>query len=262
MRFHSHEALILEVRDLQDADRIVAFLTRERGHKRGVARGARRRHSRFAGQLQPLAKVRVHWGEKEGRELVRISGADLLRPARRLDDLEGLLLGSYLADHLLAFAQEDEPSELYFRLLDSTLEALAAGVDRDLAARYFEAWVLRLAGIFPVPRECPSCGEPFTGDGAVLPAAGDALLCPRCAGAVVEGPGALAVPVPVLAFLVAVGRLDAAGLAAQGGVEPAVLRRAEELAARVRRGFLGHELKSYEVMQRTLAELPGAAGPE
>ena len=144
MQFHTHEALILEVRDLQDADRIVAFLTRERGHKRGVARGARRRHSRFAGQLQPLARVRVHWGEKEGRELVRISGADLLRPPHGLGgDLEGLLLGSYLADHMLAFAQEDEPSELYFRLLDSTLEALAAGVDRDLAARSFEAWVLR-----------------------------------------------------------------------------------------------------------------------
>lgn len=258
MRFHSHEAIVLDVRDLQDADRIVAFLTRERGQKRGVARGARRRHSRFAGQLQPLARVRIDWGEKEGRDLARISGADLVRPARGLDDLEGLLLASYLADHMLAFAQEDEPSELYFRLLDSTLEALGAGVDRDLAARYFEAWVLRLAGIFPVPRECPACGEPFTGDGAVLPAAGDAMLCPRCAGAAAAGgPGALAVPVGVLAFLVAIGRLDAAGLVAAGGVEPAVLRRVEELAARVRRSFLGHELRSYEVMQRTLGELAG-----
>jgi DNA repair protein RecO (recombination protein O) len=261
LRFHTQEALILEVRDLQDTDRIVAFLTRERGHKRGVARGARRRHSRFSGQLQPLAKVRVHWGEKEGRELVRISGADLLRPAHGLGgDLEGLLLGSYLADHMLRFAQEDEPSELYFRLLDSTLEALAAGVDRDLAARYFEAWVLRLAGIFPPPRECPTCGGPFPSEGAVLPPAGEALICPRCAGAAAAAAGGLglAVPVPVLAFLVAIGRFGLAGLAAEGGAEPAVLRCAEELAARVRRGFLGHELKSYEVMQRTLAGLAGA----
>lgn len=270
MRFHTHEALILEVRDLQDTDRIVAFLTRERGHKRGVARGARRRHSRFAGQLQPLAKVRIHWGEKDGRELVRISGADLLRPPHGLgDDLEGLLLGSYLADHMLHFAQEDEPSELYFRLLDSTLEALAAGVDRDLAARYFEAWVLRLAGIFPAPRECPTCGEPFPAEGAVLPPAAEALVCPRCAGGVAGGAAAsstaaggpglgLAVPVPVLAFLVAIGRCGLAELAAQGGAEPAVLRRAEELAARVRRGFLGRELNSYEVMQQTLAGLAGA----
>jgi DNA repair protein RecO (recombination protein O) len=253
LRFHSHEALILEVRDLQDADRIVAFLTRERGHKRGVARGARRRHSRFAGQLQPLARVRVHWGEKEGRDLVRISGAELLRPAHGLGgDLEGLLLGSYLADHMLAFAQEDEPSELYFRLLDSTLEALAAGVDRDLAARYFEVWVLRLAGVFPPPRECPQCGAPYPPAGAVLPASGEALLCPGCAGAAAGG---LAVPAPVLGFLVAIGRASLPELAAAGGADAAVLRRAEELAARVRRAFLGHELRSYEVMRRTLAEV-------
>lgn len=260
MRFHTEEALILEVMDLQDADRIVAFLTRERGLKRGVARGARRRHSRFAGQLQPLAKARIHWGEKDGRELARISGADLVRPARGLDDLEGLLLGSYLAEHMLRFAQEDEPSELYFRLLDSTLEALVAGVDRDLAARWFEAWVLRLAGIFPPPRQCPQCGEPFGPEGAVLPPSGEALICPRCAGVAAgrEPAAGLAVPVPVLAFLVGIGRLGLAELAAQGGAEPEVLRLAEELAARVRRAFLGHELKSYEVMQRTLAGLAGA----
>ena len=40
---------------LHDRDRIVTFLTREYGKKRGVARGARVKHSRFGGQLQPLA---------------------------------------------------------------------------------------------------------------------------------------------------------------------------------------------------------------
>src|SRR5579863_6260408 len=135
LRLHTSEALLLDVRDLQERDRIVVFLTRERGKKSGVAKGARIRHSRFAGQLQPLAKAQVTWFEKEGRDLVRISAVDLVRPAHRLmEDLEGILLGSYLADHMLEFAQEDEASELLFRLLDSTLEALLAGVDRDVAA--------------------------------------------------------------------------------------------------------------------------------
>ncbi|MCI0345257.1 MAG: hypothetical protein L0221_07405, partial [Chloroflexi bacterium] len=85
------------------------------------------------------------------------------------------------------------------------------------------------------------------------------LLCPRCAGEGAgeraEPAGALAVPAPVLAFLVAIGGMSLPDLAAAGGTVPAVLRRAEEVAARVRRGFLGHELKSYEVMRRTLAEV-------
>ncbi|HEX5760224.1 MAG TPA: DNA repair protein RecO, partial [Thermoanaerobaculia bacterium] len=156
MRILSAEVLVLDVFDLHDDDRIVTFLTREQGKKRGVAKGARRKHSRFAGQLQPLAKARVTWFEREGRDLARVSSVELVRPAHRLqEDLEGILLGSYLVDHLLEFAQEDEASDAFFRLLDTTLEALLAGVDRDLAARYFEAWVLRLAGIFPPPRECP-----------------------------------------------------------------------------------------------------------
>lgn len=262
MRFHSHEALILEVMDLQDGDRIVAFLTRERGNKRGVARGARRTHSRFAGQLQPLAKVRLHWHEKEGRDLVRISGVDVLRPAKRLhEELEGLLLGSYLADHMLRFAQEDEPSELYYRLLDSTVDALAAGVDRDLAARYFESWILRLAGIFPAPSECPACGTPFGSAGAVLPAAGESLLCARCAREAGPAAGDLQVPPAVLDLFLRIGRCSLSALAAEAPQEDAVLRRAEEVSGRIRRAFLGHELKSYQVMYKTLAGLPKERPP-
>jgi DNA repair protein RecO (recombination protein O) len=251
--FHSGEALILDVQDLQDRDRIVTFLTRDAGKRRGVAKGARRPHSRFAGQLQPLAKVRVHWFEPEGRDLVRLSNVELLRPAARLQsDLDGILLGSYLADHMLEFAQESEPSGLLYRLLDSTLEALLAGVDRDLAARYFEAWVLRLSGVFPAPRECPGCGRPFPAAGAVLPPGGDGLVCPDCAGPAGASALAVAVGPEVLDFLVRIGRLGLAAVAASPPSPPS-LRRVEELCAQVRRRFLQHELRSYEVIQRTLA---------
>src|SRR4051794_30218333 len=156
--------------DLHDRDRIVTFLTREFGKKRGVARGARTKHSRFGGQLQLLAKVQVTWFEKEGQDLARLSAVELVRPAGPLlADLDGILTGSYLADHMLEFAQENEASAHLYRLLDSTVEALLAEVDRDLAARYFEAWVLRLSGIFPTPNACPLCGNPFPAAGAVLP---------------------------------------------------------------------------------------------
>jgi DNA repair protein RecO (recombination protein O) len=252
MHLREAEALLLDVVDLHDADRIVSFLTREHGHKRGVARGARRKHSRFAGQLQPLAKARVHWFEKDGRELVRISAVDLLRPAHRMQqDLEGLLVGGYLAGHALEFAQEDEPSEHLYRLLDSTIEALIHGVSRDLAARYFEIWVLRLQGIFPPPRDCPSCGREFGEDGAVLPSNGDALVCPECAG---DGRGLLRVRSETLAFLRRCGREGLERLALRPPPEP-VLRRVEELCGLLRRRFLHRELRSYEVLKQALPSL-------
>jgi DNA repair protein RecO (recombination protein O) len=251
LRLYTTEALLLDVRDLHDRDRIVVFLTREHGKKRGVARGARTRHSRFAGQLQPLAKTQVTWFEKTGQDLVRVSAVDLVRPAHRLqEDLEGILLGSYLADHLLEFAQENEASDALFRLLDSTLVALLEGVDRDLAARYFEAWVLRLAGVFPAPYACPLCGADFEDTATLLPS-GESMVCRRCgtaaAGAVIRG--------ETLEFLCRIGRLALPQMA-EAPPSAASLRQVEEVCARVRRHFLQRELRSYEVIQRTRAALP------
>ncbi len=249
------EALILDVRDLHDRDRIVTFLTREHGKKSGVAKGARVKHSRFGGQLQPLAKVQVTWFEKEGRDLGRISSVELVRTAHPLQvDLEGILLGSYLADHLLEFAQEGEASDYFYRLLDSTIEALLAGVDRDLAARYFESWVLRLAGVFPAPTACPSCGLSYPPEGAMLPRSGENLLCLECGGR-----SGLSVSPAALDFLCRIGRESLpviSGAAASGPAIPvAVLRQVEDLCAQVRRYFLQKELRSYDVIQRTLARV-------
>ncbi len=273
MRAFAGEALILDVFNLHETDRIVTLLTRELGKTKGVARGARRKYSRFAGQLQPLARVRVRWFEKEGRELVRIGEVELVRPAHRLQqDLEGILLGSYLAEHLTEIVQENEPSELYFRLLDSTVEALLEGVDRDLAARYFEAWALRLAGIFPAPRECPLCRRPFPDGGGVLPPGDEAVVCADCArsGAGAEAGttgspsvvgGSLGLPVDseVLGLLVRLGREPLAELARRPPAAP-VLRRTERLNAEVRRRFLGKELRSYDVIQSLRPVLDPARG--
>jgi DNA repair protein RecO (recombination protein O) len=253
MALHTSEALILDVYDLHDRDRIVTFLSREAGKKRGVARGARMKHSRFGGQLQPLAKVQVTWFEKEGKDLARLSSVELVRTAQGMQtDLEGILLGSYLCDHVLEFAQEGEVSDPMYRLLDSTVEALLAGVDRGVAARYFETWILRLAGIFPVPRDCPGCGSPLAERGVVLPRSGEALLCFDCGGE--AGSGGYVVGAPALAFLARSGRESLPAMVEHPTPAP-VLRQVEELCARVRRAFLQRELRSYEVIHQTLANV-------
>ncbi len=250
MRLLSADALLLDVFNLQERDRIVTFLSAEHGQKRGVARGSRTKYSRFAGQLQPLAKVAVRWFEKEGRDLVRISDVELVRPAAAMqEELEGILLGAYLAEHMKEFSQEDDPSEKLFRLLDSTIEALIAGVDRALAARYYEVWMLRLSGIFPSPRECPLCGEPITRAAALLEVDA-ALVCRRCA----DGHQHRGVGAAELDFLRRCGRENLPRMA-ERPPSAAVLKRIETLCGIVRRGFLQSELKSYRVMQRTLASL-------
>lgn len=255
MKVHQETVLLLEVVDLQERDRIVGFLSAEGGRRRGAARGARTKFSRFAGSLQPLAKVELTWVEKEGRDLVRVEDAELVRPAAPLQaDLEGILLGAYLAESITAFTLEGDPAPTFFRLLDSTLEALLGGRDRNLCARYFEVWLLRLSGLLPVPSECPLCGRPFEEEVAFLEEEA-ALVCGECA----HGERALAVGPAELDFLVRSGRENIEKMAATRW-PPQALARLEDLLGRVRRGYLEQELRSYAVMRETLAGLPGGEG--
>jgi len=256
MDLQTAEALVLDVVDLHDYDRIVTFLTRWQGKKRGVTKGARRKFSRFGGQIQPLAKVSVTWYQKEGRDLARISAVEMIRPADALvGDLEGLLLSAYLRDHMLEFAQEDEPGDRLYRLLDATIEALLAGVDRDLATRYFEAWVLRLTGVFPAPYQCPECDRPLADLGAVLPPDSEGLVCWECGGK-----SGSKVSRDVLDFLL---RIGGKGLPEMAMAAPslATLQKVDKLCAAVRRRFLQHELKSYQVIRETLDGLESTSIP-
>ena len=252
MQILTGEAILLDVRELHEHDRIVTFLSRNAGKKRGVARGSRRKYSRFAGQLQPLARCRVSWFEKPGSDLVRITDVDLVRPATALQaDLEGILLGSYLADQMDTFAPDSEVDDPLYRLLDSTLDALLTGVDRDLAARYFETWILRLSGIFPAPESCPSCGRALSGRAAVLPITGEGLLCADCGGRVESG---RRVSAEVVDFLNRMGRESLPRMAESPNGEE-LLREVEAITRSVRRSFLQHELRSYEVMKKTLSSV-------
>ena len=149
------------------------------------------------------------------------------------------------------FAQEHEPDNHLYRLLDSTVQALIAGCDRSLAARYLECWTLRLSGVFPAPRHCPSCGDAI-GDEAVLAVDAAGLMCPACGAGAGEN---RRIGEPALSFLRGIGTADLPRLQENGGVEEATLKSVEAIAREVRRAFLGKELRSYGVMQRTLRDV-------
>ena len=243
----SSDSILLDVYDLHEQDRIVTWIAPGHGKVRGVAKGARRKYSRFAGELQPLAKAKVTWFLKEGRDLARISGVELIRSARILQgDLEGILIGGYMAGHVLEFVQENEPSERIFRLLDSSIESLQSGTDRMLALRYFEIWMLRLAGIFPVPDKCPLCGNRLR-ESAILGPDDDAIFCGDCA----DGGSGLRVSRDAIDFLTRVRSESLRGVAAKPP-RASVVSEVERICSRVRRAFLQHELKSYRVMQEIL----------
>src|SRR5687768_16422349 len=154
---YTADALVLRTYKLGEADRIVVFLTRDRGKKRGVARGARRPRSKFLGALEPLTEVRVAYFEKEQRELVGLNYAETVRsPLSVIGD--GLGHVGYFAELLDEWAQEADADDRLYRLGASMLDALAARAPVEPLARYFEYWLLRLQGVYPESRGTLSAG--------------------------------------------------------------------------------------------------------
>src|SRR4249920_253182 len=150
MPLHTTDALILRTYKLGESDRIVVFLTRDRGKKRGVAKNARQSRRRFGGALEPMTYGRVGYFERERRELVSLN---FVEPARSpLSALDGEALGyvGYFAELIDEWAQEADPNEALYRLGASMVDAIAVGIPIEPLARYFEYWLLRLQGVYEV----------------------------------------------------------------------------------------------------------------
>jgi DNA repair protein RecO (recombination protein O) len=148
MPLYTTDALILRTYTLGESDRIVVFLTRDRGKKRGVAKNARQSRRRFGGALEPMTYGRVGYVERERRDLVRLEYVEPIRSPLAAADGEALGYVEYFAELIDEWAQEADPNETLFRLGASMVDAIANGVAIEPLARYFEYWLLRLQGVY------------------------------------------------------------------------------------------------------------------
>lgn len=148
MPLYTADALILRTYRLGESDRIVVFLTRDRGKKRGVAKNARQSRKRFGGALEPMTCGRVGYLEKERRELVFLHYVEPTRSPLSTSSPEALGCVSYFAELIDEWAQDADPNETLYRLGVSVVEALVADVPAAPLARYFEYWLLRLQGVY------------------------------------------------------------------------------------------------------------------
>jgi DNA repair protein RecO len=180
---YTTDALILRTYKLGESDRIVVFLTRDRGKKRGVAKNARQSRRRFGGGLEPLTCARVGYMERERRDLVSLSYVEQVRSPLSAADGEALGYVCYFAELIDEWAQEADPNEPLFRLGTSMVEAIARGVPIEPLARYFEYWLLRLQGVYELDARISADAKAF------LMAA---RTCrPLALGALTVSPGAL-----------------------------------------------------------------------
>ncbi len=240
------EAIILQTFAGRERDKMVVFITPDHGKRKGWAYGARSMRSRFGAALEPLAKVRIGYIEREGDEVVRIESIDLIRslfPAQQ--DLVRSVSATFIAEMIDTFAQANDPAELLYRLLDRTTAALLEGASPLAVVTYAEIWILRLAGIFPSAKNCIECHEPLERplrfDGRL-----QGFVCAQCAGR-----DASVVPNQVSDALDAIAKLAVTDFAARA-IKIDTLFEVRSLAGTIRRNFLGYELKSFEVLAQVM----------
>ena len=180
MPLYAADALILRTYKLGEADRIVVFLTSDRGKKRGVAKGARRMRSRFIGALEPLTVATVAYVEHERRDLVRLRDVETVRSPLTARDPEALRYVGYFAELLDEWALEGDPNERLYRLGASSVEALSRGIPVGQLARYFEYWLLRLQGVYPSVVTCHRCSADLRDRGALIASRLGVFVCSDC----------------------------------------------------------------------------------
>ena len=186
MPLNQSRAFVLRTYAVAEADRVCVLFSAGEGKVRAWARGARRPRSRYGGALDIGNEVEAGWFEREGRELVHLNRCELVTSALPLarDPVRAAALG-YLSRLVDTFAPDREADPKLYRLIAACRDALLDERPAELVVAYFEAWLLRLAGLYPRPGRC-ACGAGFDADGALFFAAGPAYACPRCASALGE----------------------------------------------------------------------------
>jgi DNA repair protein RecO (recombination protein O) len=255
MQVFSADALVLRTYRYGEADRIVVFLTEDRGKKRGVARNASASRRRFGAALEPLTRGRATYVEREHRELVRL---DRVEPQQHpLESAEGRSPGdaaralghaSYFAELIDEWAPDGLPNERLFRLGAAVAAALGRGGSIDALARYFEYWLLRLEGVYPAIDRCPRCERPIAGEGVALIVAERTYMCRACA------PGGVPLSSDAVAFLRTAASVSPAEAAARGA-SPAALHDLEQAHQRLIAWHLEKEVRSLRVLKELRPEL-------
>lgn len=246
------DALVLRSYRLGETSKVVVFLTRERGKLRAVAKGARGPRSRYHSALEPLSEVRLGLYGRQGAELYRLGECELLRSAFPAGGhgLEPSLTLMYFAELVDAFTPDEEPDDAVYRLTAAVVRAVEDGTPSPPVARYLEAWLLKLHGLYPPRDRCARCATALPPRGPLAydaPAHG--FVCDAC-GRPASGP---VLQEPARALLNRLFSGPPAGLTASRPEAEPLESFHQSLIGR----HLERELRSYRVL-RDVARSVGA----
>ena len=204
MALYNDTGIVLRSYSFGEADKVVVLLSPNRGKLRTVAKGIRKTKSRFGGRLESC--VHVDLVLYEGKNLDMITQVSIIEafPTLRLH-LDRVVTAGTMVEVADVVAQEDEPAQRLFLLLQRGLRALDGDTPHpDLLTAYLLK-AAAIVGVAPALEHCAGCGveEGLT---RFSFAAGGAL-CDRC-----RTPGAYALRAGVTDYLAGAAAGDLSAL--------------------------------------------------
>lgn len=150
----SDDAIILNVKAYQTADKYVLAFTRNYGKIRFIGYGARYQKSVNGRLLQAFAEM--HLEVQTGTRIDRLRSAELVEYPKPLDMQQ--MAYAAVATELVGHLTEDrEPQEQIYELLRQTLELLRKRNPR-IVVLAFAIKLLQLVGLAPQLEACVQCG--------------------------------------------------------------------------------------------------------
>lgn len=175
------KGIVLRETETKETDKILTLLTWDQGKISVIARGARRKNSKFSAAAQPLAYA--EWTLYQRKDWHYASDASTLELFGGLrGELEALALGSYMAELTEAAAPDAVPVPELLRHLLNGLYALSALHKLPaLVKPAFELRLLCLAGYEPLADACAVCGREDPEEPALDTVQG-VVRCKGCGG--------------------------------------------------------------------------------
>jgi DNA repair protein RecO (recombination protein O) len=195
------EAIVLYATDVGEEDRILTFLSPDRGTIRAAASAARNLKKGRSAPLDLFVRTELHLyaSRKEGK-LKRVRTADVLEPFLAIrSDYQRLCAASYMGQTTAHCVQEDDPAPGIYELLLACLRGLDEGTDPYRILLLFEVRLLGELGLMPELDNCLGCLDKIEKD-AVLDSRQGGVIHRHCCD-MERGPRLAAGDLAALRFL-------------------------------------------------------------
>lgn len=151
--------MILQTSPVNDYDRRLVVLTKERGKVTIFARGARRQNSKLTAAANPFCfgVFKVYEG-KSAYNLIDVEVRYYFEELR--SNVEGAYLGMYFLEYAAWYSRENNDELELLKLLFQSVRVIVKGtIDYRLIRRIFEIKILAVNGEFPGLSDNEACLE-------------------------------------------------------------------------------------------------------